>query len=104
MVYELQGQIAVALVEDSPPVEYFLVDSICEVEDFVETHICELCVILRSCVLLGVCPHEGYKSATPLGTTVACTRVNRVMVINLCSETIKPVLYHIIKNEKTFQL
>ena len=28
-----------------------------EIEDFVETHICKLCVILRSRVLLGVCPH-----------------------------------------------
>ena len=28
------------------------------------------CVILRSRVLRGVCPHEGYRSATPLGTTV----------------------------------
>ena len=23
----------------------------------VETHLCKLCVILRSCVLLGACPH-----------------------------------------------
>ena len=28
----------------------------CEIDDFVETHICKLCVILRSRVLLGVCP------------------------------------------------
>ena len=27
----------------------------CEIEDFVETHLCKLCVILRSRVLLGVC-------------------------------------------------
>ena len=27
-----------------------------EIEDFVETHLCKLCVILRSRVLLGVCP------------------------------------------------
>ena len=42
----------------------------CEIEDFVESHLCKLCVILRSRVLLGVCPHYGYRSATPLGTTV----------------------------------
>ena len=69
--------------------------SSCEIEDFVETHFCKLCVILRSRVLRVVCPHYGYRSATPLGTTryssVACTGVNRVMLINLCAETIKPV-------------
>ena len=42
----------------------------CEIEDFVKTHLCELCVIRRSRVLRVVCPHEGYRSATPLGTTV----------------------------------
>ena len=29
----------------------------CEIEDFVETHLCQLCVILRSRVLRVVCPH-----------------------------------------------
>ena len=29
----------------------------CETEDFVETHLCKLCVILRSRVFLGVYPH-----------------------------------------------
>ena len=29
----------------------------CEIEDFVETHHCKLCVILRSSVLRLVCPH-----------------------------------------------
>ena len=28
-----------------------------EIEDFVETHLCTLCVILRSRVFLGKCPH-----------------------------------------------
>ena len=41
-----------------------------DIEDFVETHICKLCVILRSRVLLGVCPHWGYRSAAPLGATL----------------------------------
>ena len=27
------------------------------IEGFVESHLCQLCVILRSRVLLGVCPH-----------------------------------------------
>ena len=31
--------------------------SSCEVEDFAETHICKLCVILQSRVLRVVCPH-----------------------------------------------
>ena len=42
----------------------------CEIEYFVETHLCKLCVILRSRVLRVVCPHQGYRSATPLATTV----------------------------------
>ena len=29
----------------------------CEIEDFVETHLCKLCVILRSRVSRVVCPH-----------------------------------------------
>ena len=34
----------------------------CEIEDtdFVETHICKVSMVLRSRVLLGVCPHQGY--------------------------------------------
>ena len=43
--------------------------SVCETEDFIETHLCELCVILRSRVLRVVCPYYGYRSATPLGVT-----------------------------------
>ena len=31
--------------------------SSCEIEHFVETHLCKLCVILRSRVLRVVCPH-----------------------------------------------
>ena len=59
------------------------IHSSCEIEYFVETRLCKLCVILRSRVLLGVCPHYRYRSATPLGTadSVACTRVNRVILV-----------------------
>ena len=32
------------------------IHSSCEIEDFVETHICKLCVILQSRVLRVVCP------------------------------------------------
>ena len=33
------------------------IHSSCEIEDFGETRLCELFVILRSRVFLGVCPH-----------------------------------------------
>ena len=33
------------------------IHSSCEIEYFVETHLCKLCVILRSRVLRIVCPH-----------------------------------------------
>ena len=33
------------------------IHSSCEIEDFVETHLCKLCAILRSRVLPVVCPH-----------------------------------------------
>ena len=33
------------------------IHSSCEIEDFIETHLCKLCVILRSRVLRVVCPH-----------------------------------------------
>ena len=52
------------------------IHSSCEIEDFAETHLCKLCVILRSRMLLGVCPHQGYRSATPL-TTTECSLYQR---------------------------
>ena len=54
-------------------------------EYFVETLHRMLCVIHRSRVLRVVCPHQGYRSATPLVTTVYLVRVNRVMLWSLCS-------------------
>ena len=40
----------------------------CEIEDFVETHLCKLCVILRWRVLRvdNVCPHYYYNSSNTL--------------------------------------
>ena len=44
--------------------------SSCEI-DFVEIHLGKLCVILRSRVLLVVCPHQGQiRPATPTGTSL----------------------------------
>ena len=34
---------------------------------------------------------RGYRSAIPPVAELACTKVNRVMLIKLCTETIKPV-------------
>ena len=45
------------------------IHSSCEIEGFVETHLRKLCLILRSRVLRVVCPHQGQRSATPVGTT-----------------------------------
>ena len=67
------------------------IHSSCEIEYFVETHLCKLCVTLRSRVLRVVCPHQGYRSATPLAIYSVDIRVNRVMLVSLCAETIKPV-------------
>ena len=33
------------------------IHSSCDIEDVAKTHICKLCVMLRSRVLLGTCPH-----------------------------------------------
>ena len=33
------------------------IHSSCEIEDFVETHLCKVCVILRSRALRVACPH-----------------------------------------------
>ena len=57
-----------------------------KISNFIETHICKLRVILRSRVLLGVCVLiMDIGRRLPVGLqvqTVACTRVNRVMLIN----------------------
>ena len=39
---------------ESPKIKYFEVHPSCEIEDFVETHLCKLSVTLRSLVLLGI--------------------------------------------------
>ena len=64
-----------------------------EIEDFVEINLCKLCAILRSRVLLALCPPQGYRSATPLlcNYSVACTRINRVMLVSMCAQTVKDV-------------
>ena len=51
----------------------------CDIEEFVETHLCKLCVLLRSRVFLGVCPHSRYRGRR-LPLELACTKVNRVHV------------------------
>ena len=67
------------------------IHSCCEIEDFAETHLCKLWVVLLSRRLLGVGPHQGYRSASPPWIcSVACIRVNTVMLGSLCAETIKP--------------
>ena len=49
------------LLARSPYVYIYIIKikihSSCEIEDFVETHLCKLCVILRSRALRVVCPH-----------------------------------------------
>ena len=51
-----------------------------EIEDFVEAHLCELCVILRSRVLPSVCPHQtkdiGRRLPLKLHSAEAYTKVN----------------------------
>ena len=65
----------------------------CEIEDFVETHPCMPCAILRSREILGVVLGILVKDiGRRLPLELACIRVNRVMLINLRTETIKPVL------------
>ena len=60
---------------------------------FFKTHLC----ILRSRVLRVVYPHLGHRSATPPATTAVyvAIRVNRVILVSLCAETMKPniILY-----------
>ena len=40
-----------------PGIEEIKIHSSCEIEDFVETHLCNLCETLRSRILRVVCPH-----------------------------------------------
>ena len=59
------------LIQDTPN---------CEI-DAVKTHLRKLCVIPRSRVLLGVSPHEGYRSATPLGNSKGDNLVSYRLVL-----------------------
>ena len=43
------------------------IHSSCKIEDFVETHLCKLCVILRSRVIRVVCPHIYCEDSVLLG-------------------------------------
>ena len=45
------------LISNSNNIMKIKIHSSCEIEYFVETHLCKLCVILRSRVLRVVCPH-----------------------------------------------
>ena len=67
------------------------IHSSCELKDFVGTHICKLCVILRSRVLLGVSSLRILVGDSRWNYSVACTRVNRVMLVSLCAETLERV-------------
>ena len=51
-------------------IEKVVIHSSCEIENFVETHRCKLCLILWSRVLKILCPHWGHRSVTPLVTIV----------------------------------
>ena len=44
----------------------------CEIEGFVETHLCKLCVILRSRVLRVVCPYRGRRLPLQLQQCSSC--------------------------------
>ena len=69
-----------------------ILHSSCDIEYFVETHHCKLCVILRSRVLRVVCPHiEDIGRRLPSCNYSVSIRVNRVMFVSLFAETIKPV-------------
>ena len=58
-------------------------------EKFLHKNICKLCVILRSWDLVAVCPYYDIGRRLPL--ELARIRVDRVMLNNLCTETIGPV-------------
>ena len=64
-----------------------------EIEDCVETHSCKLCGIDTPIARITGCVFSLKKnvSDSAWSYSLACTRVNRVMLINLCAETIKPV-------------
>ena len=63
------------------------IHSSCEIEDFVETHLCKLCVIDAPITRVTGCASSLRIQVgdSPWNYSVACTRVNRVMLVSLCA-------------------
>ena len=63
----------------------------CEIEYFVEAHLCKLCVILRSRVLRMCVLIKDIGRRLPLQIQCSYQDQIRMMLGSLCAETIKPV-------------
>ena len=63
----------------------------CEIEDFVETHLCKLCVILSIARITGFVSSLSIEVGdSPYNCSVSI-RVNRVILVSLYTEPKKPV-------------